>query len=691
MQETAKRKRLEADGEEKLLQKLKPLGAVIDLKDASEIKMLAALVPMMKGADGGMRASPDTTSNTSVLSSFRSVSQSSVPPDQHFSSQSSVPSDRYPNSQSSVPPDQYFISQFIIVQVLHNLIYDGFDISCLLAGWELTAYKANIHSKHRWSVKEHADRFRTSTVLSMQELKHESTVNNLKRKLHKSQVAANHFKSARGNWKDRALDGATQYRLLCHSRVRVEGAMERLSRQLSDVRKSRDAYYQQGFRLQQKKKSLKKAGRWDMRTPTINLLTKEEKKLISINHVLARIKDGSPYSDLSINYGPKIIQDWGVSANNLRGNMRDAFAWMVTEDEVPGFHIPDRTTVSRHAVARAAILKRQGQSALGSGDVTPIAFMAGASNRGKQNHTAAGVTYSTTFNVHRMIMSDSVTAGKTGKSEAEHVRTLFSAVAMRKLGAIVFDTTSSNTGELHGLAAELNRNIELDLMVTRCLLHVQSLPMVDFGTRLLGATPSLHWGSNTPAHGIALMMFTKYVENREWKDLKEAYEVLWGFKFSARTECIFSRWKYVFRASIEARHRWGVTKSMALLKTTWLDGTGATGLEVPAVQPITTIGCTLDCTDKACKGHDVTPTECPLPLTARLKPQRHTDPVAQPRTYCNEARTVEIADDMLDVDAACLDEAAEAPIDWLHEASTSECNDFFESMFAADEDTEGGT
>ena len=46
---------------------------------------------------------------------------------------------------------------------------------------------------------------------------------------------------------------------------------------------------------------------------------------------------------------------------------------------------------------------------------------------------------------------------------------------------------------------------------------------------------------------------------------------------------------------------------------------------------------------------------------------------------------------MLDVDAACLDEAVEAPNDWLREASTSECNDFFESMFAANEDTKGGT
>ena len=51
--ESAKRKRLENSGEEKLLQKLKPLGDVIDLKNPAEVKKLAALVPHMKSDDGG--------------------------------------------------------------------------------------------------------------------------------------------------------------------------------------------------------------------------------------------------------------------------------------------------------------------------------------------------------------------------------------------------------------------------------------------------------------------------------------------------------------------------------------------------------------------------------------------------------------------------------------------------------------
>ena len=57
----------------------------------------------------------------------------------------------------------------------------------------------------------------------------------------------------------------------------------------------------------------------------------------------------------------------------------------------------------------------------------------------------------------------------------------------------------------------------------RCLLHVLSLMMVAFGTTLLGEALSLHWGCNTPPYAIALILFLRYVKNREWKDLHEAY------------------------------------------------------------------------------------------------------------------------------------------------------------------------
>ena len=56
--ETAKRKSVLNAGEDAVLKRLKPLGDVMDLSDPSEVKKLAALVPMMKSADGGMHDCP---------------------------------------------------------------------------------------------------------------------------------------------------------------------------------------------------------------------------------------------------------------------------------------------------------------------------------------------------------------------------------------------------------------------------------------------------------------------------------------------------------------------------------------------------------------------------------------------------------------------------------------------------------
>ena len=102
--------------------------------------------------------------------------------------------------------------------------------------------------------------------------------------------------------------------------------MERLSAQLRGARASRDKNYQDKANLQRKKAALVQAGCWDLRTSAISLLTKEERKIVCISRALERIKEGGKYSDLSLNYGPKILQDWGVSANNFRPLMKDAFA-----------------------------------------------------------------------------------------------------------------------------------------------------------------------------------------------------------------------------------------------------------------------------------------------------------------------------------------------------------------------------
>jgi hypothetical protein len=58
--------------------------------------------------------------------------------------------------------------------------------------------------------------------------------------------------------------------------------------------------------------------------------------------------------------------------------------------------------------------------------------------------------------VCKSVLSDSVTAGKSGKAQAEHIIATFGYEdAKRCLTAVLFDTTSSNTGHEHGLRAEL--------------------------------------------------------------------------------------------------------------------------------------------------------------------------------------------------------------------------------------------
>ena len=645
--ETKKRTRLEKVGEERVYRGLKPLCDVLDLKDPIEVKNLAAMVPFIKGANDG---------------------------------------DILPH-----PISFYRCPQPLL----------------LLLGWDLTLYKAKLHAKDGWSTYDKSERHKTvllkekednaalllqveqrhEQTLTSQKEKYEQTVNNLKSKLHESQVTKSNLKRAKENWKARAGAEANLRRSLCHGRNRVEAAMERIGEQLRGCRTSRDTYKQRSENLQRKKSTLLASGRWDLRTPLLNLLSKEERKQASIRHVLSRIKDkGGLYSNLSVNYGPKIIQDWGVTANTLRPVMADAFAWMVTEDEVPAFQIQHRTTVSRQAVSRAKILKTDAETLLESDEVKFISAMADASNRAKKAHTPVGATWSSKFEVHKMAIKDSVIAGKTGKSEAQHVYESFSPLARKKLGSMVYDTTSSNTGKVHGLGAELNRLTEMDLMNTECLLHVESLPMVDFGTRLCGECPSLHWGVNTPPNAIALMLFLKYVENREWPDLREAYFTLWGERYTARSECVFSRWKYVFWASIQARHRNAVVKAMALLKTTWLTDADATGCEVPPPQPIAIVGCTTNCTSTACTGHSITARACDLPTEAtKVKRQRHVDPKVQPLSYFIPNTTTVNSDQMTECEAACLDEAAELPIDWSAEATTDQCEEFFMSMFEADE------
>lgn len=278
----------------------------------------------------------------------------------------------------------------------------------------------------------------------------------------------------------------------------------------------------------------------------------------------------------------------------------------MTEDAVDAFETPHRTTLSRYAVAKTAYLKAGIQSKIDTDEVKSLAVMIDGSKRKKKDHAPSGGTYSCGGKVEASLLSDTVTTGKTGFNQAKHMWSQLSPAGKKKLRAILFDTTSSNTGKLHGLAAELERLAERDLMLVRCQLHVLSLLMVAFGVTLCGETPSLHTlsGSGTPPNAVALLLqlFLHYLEGREWKDLKEAYFTLWTphERYCARAKPVFSRWKYVTKAAIQHRKRCGKTIAMALLKTTQLRGLEFTGREIPDVQPIARLGCSASGCEGGC-------------------------------------------------------------------------------------------
>jgi len=208
------------------------------------------------------------------------------------------------------------------------------------------------------------------------------------------------------------------------------------------------------------------------------------------------------------------------------------------------------------------------------------------SKRQKLDHGVGGLTFVDTqkCSVEAIILSDSVTAGKKGDSQAQQLYNSLPEGARSKLKAMVYDTTSSNTGSKSGMRAELQRKLRSKIMEMRCFQHVWSLVMVAFGIRLNGATPSLHTGTSTRPQPIAYLFFHAYVENRDSKEVKEAYELLWGKNFGTRQEPIWTRWKYVLTASIQARSRWPWANALCLLKSTQVEG--GTGYEVPPEQPI---------------------------------------------------------------------------------------------------------
>ena len=231
--------------------------------------------------------------------------------------------------------------------------------------------------------------------------------------------------------------------------------------------------------------------------------------------------------------------------------------YWIDEESKPK-RLQHRTTLTRHTVARCSILKDDKLSWLMADSITSVCSLNDGSKRQKQDHgpLALTLTDTETCSVHAIVLPDSVTAGKKGNSQANHIFNSMPEAVRHKFKAMVYATTSSNTGSKAGLRAELQRKLRRKIMEMRCFQHVWSLVMVSFGIRLNGATPSLHTGSSTRPQPIAYLFFHAYVENRDAKEIKEAYELLWGKNYGTRQEPIWTRWKYVVTAAVQARSRW---------------------------------------------------------------------------------------------------------------------------------------
>jgi hypothetical protein len=129
--------------------------------------------------------------------------------------------------------------------------------------------------------------------------------------------------------------------------------------------------------------------------------------------------------------------------------------YWIDEESKPK-RLQHRTTLTRHTVARCSILKDDKLSWLMADSITSVCSLNDGSKRQKQDHgpLALTLTDTETCSVHAIVLSDSVTAGKKGNSQANHIFNSMPEAVRHKFKAMVYDTTSSNTGSKAGLRAE---------------------------------------------------------------------------------------------------------------------------------------------------------------------------------------------------------------------------------------------
>jgi hypothetical protein len=171
------------------------------------------------------------------------------------------------------------------------------------------------------------------------------------------------------------------------------------------------------------------------------------------------------YTDVFNNYGPGLLSKYNLSGNVTRPVLTDSFKMFITADEskLKKLRLMHRTGLSKKVRARHAILKERNLSVVHK--ARSLCAILDGSERQKQNHEPLAETHTQrngpipqtilefrdtnqAVKVVKSLVSDSTKAGKSGRGQASHiVNTIGFATCVESLSAVLFDTTTSNTGE----------------------------------------------------------------------------------------------------------------------------------------------------------------------------------------------------------------------------------------------------
>ena len=281
---------------------------------------------------------------------------------------------------------------------------------------------------------------------------------------------------------------------------KVSGLQLELGKSNRRLDKLQAACREKTQRLKVQAQKLRRLGsRADGRKSIRSLLSSEQVEDIAVDHAIHRVYNEGKYTDIFNNYGPGLLTKYNLSANTTRPVLEDSFKIYITANpfKLKKLRLMHRTGYSRKARARHQILKERNLGIVRK--ARSIAVCMDGSECKKLGHEVLVQTHTDraiyplthaefvaaevidgisgmSAEVTKSLLSDSTKAGRTGRGQAVHiVQTIGLQTCIDSLSTILFDTTSSNTGEEHGLRAELEDILDKDIMMVLCFLHVWSL------------------------------------------------------------------------------------------------------------------------------------------------------------------------------------------------------------------------